>query len=235
MKLETLLLEIFEKLRLHGISYTDFFLLFIKSYGYLPNEISLLENPFERNIIITKMKKLAEIVTKLPDTLSIMRNQVCWLKKQGVQPFLVDCLGLPEMYEIYKVIVEKYGILSVAFKLYINSRAITYKFRSKFQKSSMSELAQSLGTSLYRRIDKIVHGDLSSPMELDKLVSCAEARIKDYVDALVKDVVSYRYAFIVSDHGYDIYWENHEYYLGHGRDSKFAKIAPLIFFVQNEA
>jgi len=40
--------------------------------------------------------------------------------------------------------------------------------------------------------------------------------------------MSKHHAFIVSDHGYDIYHTNNRYYPDHGRDSKLAITAPLI-------
>jgi hypothetical protein len=46
---------------------------------------------------------------------------------------------------------------------------------------------------------------------------------------LAEDAVRTRKALIISDHGYDAYHgPPGKYYLGHGRESRLAKIAPLI-------
>ena len=227
MKAKSLLLEILEDSRSYEVSYTDFFLLFMRAYGYLHNE-SLMSHRDVVDNITAKIKKLAKIIAKLPDTLNILKSRVLRLSNQGLQPFLVDCLGLPEIYEIYRQVVKRCGILSVVVELYVNTKALTYRFRGVFEEPSMVEVAKLLGTSLYKHIDMVVHHELGKPVEPYTLVKLAETRFKIFVDELARDAINKRYAFIVADHGYDIYCENHRYYLGHGRDAKFAKIAPLI-------
>jgi len=227
VKAKTTLIEILESLRIFNLSYRDFFLLLIESYDHKFHASFKIRRDVAENIV-AKIRKLAKIVAKSLDTLGILRNRTLQLKGQGYQPFLVDCLGLPEVYEIYKRVTEACGILSVIIEPYVNVTALTYSFKSTFQASSMLELARMLGTSLYKSIDLVVHNEFSNPLELDTLVRLAETNLRVYVDELARDAMSKRYAFIVSDHGYDIYRTNNMYYLGHGEDSELAKIAPLI-------
>jgi len=224
---KTTLIEILELSRKYNLSYIDFFSLFIGSYGHTLHLLSKIRRDIAENIV-AKIRKLTGMVIKSPDTLSTLRNRALQLKYKGYQPFLVDCLGLPEVYEIYKRITDACGHLSVVVEPYVNVTGLTYRFRSTFQASSMLELARMLSTSLYGSIDLVVHNELSNPLELDVLIKHADAKLRVYVDELARDAMSKHNAFIVSDHGYDLYHTNGKYYLDHGGDSKLAKIAPLI-------
>jgi len=94
----------------------------------------------------------------------------------------------------------------------------------------MRDLAKALGTSLYRRsTDKAVHEELGEAMVLDSLLSSAERTLKNIAGKLAEDAARIKRAFIISDHGYDAYYSPPDkYYLGHGPESRLAKIAPLI-------
>jgi len=99
----------------------------------------------------------------------------------------------------------------------------------------MRDLAKALGTSLYRRsTDKAVHEELGEAMVLDSLLSSAERTLKNIAGKLAEDAARIKRAFIISDHGYEVYYSPPDYsppdkyYLGHGPESRLAKIAPLI-------
>ena len=225
------ILEILENARRYNVSYRDFFYLLIKSYGYRYNgSLTLRRDVVEK--ILSDMNRLTEIVRKLPDTLNLLKKRVKALARSGYNPFLVDCLGFPEVYELYRQVIGKCGILSVKIEAYVNVRAMTYRFTETFHSVSMAEIARELGTSLYKSMDKMVHHEFGEPMDLKHLIGRAKARLKVYVDELVRDVVSKRKAVVVADHGYDVYCsEDYNYYLGHGRGARFAKISPLIIVV----
>jgi len=224
---KTTLIEIIESARRSNLSYTDFFLIFIESYNHkVRAQLNVRRDVVED--IVAKIRKLANIVARSRDTLINLSQRTLQLKSQGYQPFLVDCLGLPEVYEIYKRVTEACGVLSIAIEPYVNVTALTYSFRDAFRALSMPELAKILGTSLYRGIDLVMHNELSNPLELDTLVRLVDARLKVYADDLARDAINKHRTFIVSDHGYDNYHENNRYYLGHGEKPKLAKIAPLI-------
>lgn len=223
-----LLERIFEQSRRSNLSYRDFFSLLIRFHGYAQGDIC------DKHVkLVEEIRKLDTIITRLPDSLHNLRKEVQRLKGNGYKPFLVDCLGLPEAYEVYIKAVERYGVLGATLKPFINAKgwtqAFTQAFGDAFTKSSMHSIARELGTSLYKSIDNIVHKELGEPMELDGLINLAEARLRSVADGIAKDAINARKAFIVADHGYDIIHSvGNRYHLGHGHDSKLARIAPII-------
>jgi hypothetical protein len=93
----------------------------------------------------------------------------------------------------------------------------------------MVDLARELGTSLYKSTDKSVHEELGKFMSLNSLLSLAKSKLESVAESLTEDVVRAKRAIIISDHGYDVYFESPDKYrLGHGHESRLAKIAPLI-------
>jgi hypothetical protein len=185
--------------------------------------------------ILAKIKKLSDEVAKAPESLSLLNRRTKDLRRKGYTPLLVDCLGLPEVYEVYAKITEKCGTLAVSVEPYINALALTSEFKRAYRSQSMLDVAKaSLGTSLYKSPDKVVHEKLGEAMALDSLLSSAERTLKNIADKLAEDAVKNKMAFIISDHGYEVYYSPPDkcppdkYYLGHGPGSRLAKIAPLI-------
>jgi len=175
------------------------------------------------------IKKLSDEVAKASDTLLLMRQRAENLVKKGYKPLLVDCFGLPEIYEVYAKITKKCGTLAVSVEPYINALALTSEFERTYGSPTMLELAKALGTSLYSSTDKAVHAELREAMVLDSLLSLARLRLKNIAEKLAEDAARTKKALIISDHGYDAYYSPPDkYYLGHGRESRLAKIAPLI-------
>jgi hypothetical protein len=158
-----------------------------------------------------------------------MRQRAEILVRRGYKPFLVDCFGLPEVYEVYAEITKKCGTLAISVEPYINAWALTSEFKRTYRSPTMLDLAKALGTSLYKSTDKAVHEELGEPMGLDSLLSLAELRLKNIADKLAEDAARTKRGLIISDHGYDAYHSPPDkYYLGHGHESRLAKIAPLI-------
>jgi hypothetical protein len=184
--------------------------------------------------ILAKIKKLSDEVAKAPESLPLMRERAKNLMKKGYTPLLVDCFGLPEVYEVYAKITEKCGTLAVSVEPYINALALTSEFKRAYGSPTMLDLAKALGTSLYKSPDKTVHEELGEAMALDSLLSSAERTLKNIADKLAEDAAKNKRAFIISDHGYEVYYSPPDkcppdkYYLGHGPESRLAKIAPLI-------
>jgi len=205
------------------LSYTDFLRL-LATYSR-PSELNFA-NFYD---LLAMIKRFSEEVAKAPDNLLLMRLRAEDLVKRGYKPFLVDCFGLPEVYEVYAKITKECGTLAVSVEPYINTLALTFKFEEAYGSPTMLELAKALGTSLYKSTDKAVHEELGKPMSLDNLLSLAKLRLKSVAEKLAEDLVRAKKALIISDHGYDIYFSPPDkYYLGHGREDRLAKIAPLI-------
>jgi len=179
--------------------------------------------------VLRMIKSLSEEVVRAPDNLPLMERRTEGLVKKGYKPFLVDCFGLAEVYEVYAKITKECGTLAVSVEPYINALALTSEFERAYGSSRMVELARALGTSLYKSTDKAVHEELGKPMSLDGLLGSAKLRLESVAEGLAEDVMRARRALIISDHGYDVYFTPPDkYYLGHGHESRLAKVAPLI-------
>jgi hypothetical protein len=221
--LKSLLERLLERAVRRGLSYTDFLRL-LATYSR-PSELDFADF----YDILAVIKEFSDEVARAPDSLPLMRRRVEDLVRKGYKPFLVDCLGLPEVYEVYAKITRKCGALAVSVEPYINASALTSEFKETYGSPTMLELAKALGTSLYRSTDKAVHEELGEPVGLNSLLSLAKLRLKSVAERLAEDAMRTKRALIISDHGYDVHHSlPDKYYLGHGRESKLAKIAPLI-------
>ncbi|MFZ8791611.1 MAG: hypothetical protein ACO2OS_04960 [Thermosphaera aggregans] len=222
-ELKSLLEKLLETAVRERLSYTDFLRL-LATYP-CPSELDFTNF----HDILAMIKKLSDEVAKASDTLLLMRQRAENLVKKGYKPLLVDCFGLPEIYEVYAKITKKCGTLAVSVEPHINALALTSEFEKTYGSPTMLELAKALGTSLYSSTDKAVHAELREAMVLDSLLSLAKLRLKNIAEKLAEDAARTKKALIISDHGYDVYYSPPDkYYLGHGRESRLAKIAPLI-------
>ena len=222
-ELKSLLEKLLETTVRKRLPYADFLRL-LATYSY-PSELDYA-NFYD---ILAMIKRLSDEVAKAPDSLHLMRERTKNLVKKGYKPFLVDCFGLPEVYEVYAKITKKCGTLAVSVEPYINTLAFTSEFERTYGSLPMLELAKALGTSLYKSTDKAVHEELGKAMVLDSLLSMAKLRLKNIAEKLAEDAARTKRALIISDHGYDVYHTPpNKFYLGHGRESGLAKIAPLI-------
>ena len=215
--------KLLEKAKKEKLSYADFFrILAVCLHPDRSVSIGFYD-------ILETMRDFADEIARAPHNLLLMRKRANELVRNGYKPFLVDCFGLPEVYEVYKKVSEKCGVLAVSVEPYINTSALTCEFERAYKSPTMLDLAKMLGASLHRSTDKALHEEMGEPMKLDKLLGLAELKLKRVAEGLADDAMRARKAFIISDHGYDFYFRPpDEYYLGHGHESKLAKIAPLI-------
>jgi hypothetical protein len=222
-ELRSCLEKLLEKVMRKKLTYVDFLRL-LATYSH-PAEADSVDF---HNILIL-IRRLSDEVVKAHGTLHLMKREVMGLVKNGYRPFLVDCFGLPEVYKVYAKITEEHGPLAVSVKPYINASAFTLNFGRVYGSSKMVDLARELGTSLYKSTDKSVHEELGKFMSLTSLLSLAKLKLESVAESLTEDVVRAKRAIIISDHGYDVYFESPDKYrLGHGHESRLAKIAPLI-------
>jgi hypothetical protein len=222
-ELKSLLERLLEEAVRKKLSYTDFLRL-LATYSH-PSEFDFVDF----HDILTMIKRFSEEVARASNNLPLMMLRAGDLVKKSYRPFLVDCFGLPEVYEVYARITKKCGALAVSVEPYINALALTSEFERAYGGPTMLELAKALGTSLYKSTDKAVHEELGEPMSLNSLLSLAKLRLKSVAERLAEDLVIAKKAIAISDHGYDVYHSPPDkYYLRHGREGRLAKIAPLI-------
>jgi len=220
--------NLFEYARSKGYGYRRFLELIIScKHHTLSSYFSLLCSNGEFTRLL---QELVDVLAKASDTLSLMDREARELGFKGYKPFLVDCLGLAEAYEIYRIVSNICGNISVIVKAYVNSRALTEEFTLKYHVASMSELARVIGASLYQKsTDSYIHEELGKLQKLDNILSRAEAGLAPVIKSIASDAINFRKAFIFSDHGYDTFCTPQgECYLEHGPQSILAKIAPLI-------
>jgi hypothetical protein len=226
--LDVVVEHLFERARLRGYGYKRFLELFISCRYYKhSNFFSLLCSDGE---FLSLLHKLVDVLTSASDTLSLMERDIQVLSRRGYKPFLVDCLGLPEIYNIYNTVSSACRHISVTVRVYINSRALTVEFTSKHHAASMSSLAKLIGASLYQKsTDFYIHEELGKLQKLNNILAKAEAWLAPITENIANDAISFEKAFIFSDHGYDTFCTPEgECYLEHGPQSTLAKIAPLI-------
>jgi hypothetical protein len=219
--------SILERARLGRLTYRMFF----ETVVYALNPSVKIQN-IVREDIVEDVRELIKMVERAQDNLSGMRLYVEHLINNGYKSIIVDCLGLPEIYEIYVKAREEcrsWRSLAVSIKPYINRSARTQRFKDAYRAPSMTKLAHNTGSSLHRYIDIKIHSEFSEPLEVNILLDKVDAKIKAIAEDIAKDAARSGKAFIISDHGYDIYCTDQgTCYIEHGINSKLAKLAPLI-------
>lgn len=222
MRIRSLIIDVFEVARSRKVAYRDFFRAFMSIYGApvrFETDVSFVAN---------RLLSLAHAVDGAVESLDLMVRRVRELEGKGYALLVVDCIGLPELYEIYAYVASASGPLSITVEGFINGVATTYRFKQAFGEGTMLEVAKRLGASVHRYIDKTVHGDLGDPVEPDVLPGLAESKLKPLADDIARDALNGRVAVIVADHGYDVGCRNGKCYLEHGGAIKLAKISPLV-------
>jgi len=176
------------------------------------------------------LRRTVKLLERANDTLYSMEAEIKSLLRKGYKPFLIDCLGLAEIYEIYIAVNNECGHISIVIQPYINISATTEHFKSRYHTTSLVEIAKSLGASLYQySTDRLIHEKLGMPQKVENLIVKAKALLLPVIKKVAKDAIGFERAFIVSDHGYDATCTSKdECYLEHKRQSMLAKIAPLI-------
>jgi len=95
--------ELLEAAVRKGLSYKDF----LRLLAIYPRPSELDSINFHD--ILAKIKGLSDEVVKAPDSLPLMRQRAEDLMRNGYKPLLVDCFGLPEVYEVYAKITKSVG------------------------------------------------------------------------------------------------------------------------------
>jgi hypothetical protein len=212
-----------DKARRRGLGYRDVLGAMVKAaHPDVPG------NPYSGDVA-GDVRALAEAAASHPDNLALMRGYVLRLVGGGYTPLLVDCLGLPEVYEVYSRVAERCGLVAVSIRPYVNNQALTRRFKDAFLSQAMAEIAEKLGAGLYKVIDKTLSGELGRPRDLEELLGLADARLGGAARGLASDAVSSRRAVIISDHGYDVYCDStHRCHLAHGPKGRLSRIAPVV-------
>ncbi len=212
----------------HGLSYKDFFSILICAYGYSCKpevEGRYVDAVNYAKSLIQTAKNIGYDEASLDD-MEQFANKM-WVR--GYRLYLVDCLGLPEVYAIYMLASSNCGEINVTVTPYINPEAKTDRFKEAFKKGTMVEIARDLGAPIFGSPDEILHSELSKGVDVEKLVDLARTRLHEIAKLIADSAIRSKRAVVISDHGYDIYCLKSSCYASHtDREPILSKIAPMI-------
>jgi len=200
--LRALLLDAFSYAARRGLGYRDFFLALAAARG----------GPVRADARLASMlRDLAQLAASAPAKWSVPEDEV-----------LVDGLGLAEAYVIYTELSAKPPFLDVN----INPRGDTLGFKQKLDMSTMAQASKKLRTAtLYRSVDKLIHG--LQPMPPEELAAVLERELGEGLKRIAEDAKRGGSA-VVSDHAYDVVCEGGLCRLCHGAKCPLSRLALVI-------
>jgi len=195
-----------------NLTYREFFKLLLASYGY-----NVPRGRWRGEHTGKLLKSLVEEMHRAKGTYRLHPLKLT-LKRiyRRYNVYVVDCLGLPELYWIYYYASQKYGETCIDVNGYINEKALTSEFTETFEARSMLEVADMYRGHRFKPLDTAVHKKLGTPMRIEMFLDTAEAvllrAVKRFFTPFLDGIER---MLIVSDHGYDVYCEDGKYYATH--------------------
>jgi len=177
------------------------------------------------------LEDLAEVVAALRSasrsTLHEMRAFVRDIRPRYRYVYLVDCLGLPELYALWYKAVSR-GLVP-ELKAYINTEASTAAFKRVFGAETMAGVASQSDGFVLKRLDVKLHEELGKPKALEELKSEILGRMEYVAASLPIDGGD---TIVFTDHGYDVFRANSVYYAvhTHKEGAAFSKLASVLLF-----
>jgi len=221
--IEKLLHEIFCEALKIDLKYEDFVSAIVSAYGFRPKKVVYAK-------LISKIETLIETMRIQPvkhlrseiDSVDLLRNLISG-RKEIVKAYLIDDLGLPEIYALAK----SFGYPNLSLKVIVNEIGNTQTFKTIFGVNYMNELSRILGAQLITGQDRLVHEIFSRWVNYDELLRLMEkllpTRLLEIIDAAP--------VIIIADHGYDVGHAGGYYRLCHGlecRKALLSMICPII-------
>jgi hypothetical protein len=210
-----------------GLSYSGFVEVLAAAYGYIEPSRHYRLVSYARSLMNTLRSKA------VVDPLLRLSSVPAQLRRVPGSIAVVDCLGLAELYWIFKRVRE--NNLSVVASVYVNEAGKTGFFKSVFGEETMLGVTRQLGGHLFTRIDEVLHARLELvPRHLDELSREMEANFKPVAEELARIAVERRIA-IAADHGYDIVRQGELFVLSHGGrkgENTLSKLAPLLIIAR---
>ena len=221
--IEKLLHEIFCEALKINLKYRDFVNAIVSAYGFRPKKVAYAKLIGKIEMLIETMRiQLGKHARIEIDSVELLRNLIS-SRKEILRAYLIDDLGLPEIYALAK----SFGYPNLSLKVIINEIGNTQTFKKIFGVNYMNELSRILGAQLITRQDRLVHEIFSRWVNYDELMRLMEkllpTRLLEIIDAAP--------AIIIADHGYDIEYAGGYYKLCHGlecRKALLSMICPII-------
>jgi hypothetical protein len=188
--------------------------------------------------LVRKLKALIELINntekpKTPYDVPIEEVKQIIANWKGSR-YLVDDLGLPEIYEILRYSMQLGRNINLARILaFINPWGNTAAFKLAFDEGSMREIARNYVTDFIRGQDELVHEIFGKFMNIEDLISSMNNKLKTNIIHLIKHDLEIKDndLLIMADHGYDIECGDIMCRLCHGNSCAkpiFSLITPLV-------
>jgi len=183
------------------------------------------------------VKYLINIINELrawnADTLNEMKNFVEKYRSNYRQTYVVDCLGLPDIYAIWCEACEK-GLIGEV-KVFINRKATTSALKEAFGAETLTDVAIHTDGIVLRKFDTLLHSEIfREPKSRSEFVNLLVERMKYAASQLLS--LAEKNTMILSDHGYDIISHNSMYVAKHTRIPRtkiaLARLAPVVLLKQ---
>ncbi len=182
----------------------------------------------DRMLVNDLLEVIRELRIARSSTLHEMRDFILRSSPGYDYVYVVDALGLPELYGLWCE-AGKVKLIPI-LKLFVNSEANTRAFKEVFGCEDLACVAGASQGMVLKKMDVLIHDIMSGE-------SRSRYEIIDLIVARVKHVtlelpLVKGNTMILSDHGYDIVRVNSRYIAththGHRTPLALAKIAPVI-------
>lgn len=217
--IERLLHEILCEALKYSIKYEDFVGAMVSAYGFRPKKVVHAK-------LVGKIETLIEVMHKQSirhprrgvDSVDLLRNLISG-RRAIEKAYLVDDLGLPEIYALAK----NFGYSNLSLKVIINEVGNTQTFKNIFGVNYMNELSRILGAQLITGQDRFIHEIFSRWFGYDELLSTMEKLL----GKRLLEIIERASAIIIADHGYDVEHAGGYYRLCHGSDCRRALLSMI--------
>ncbi len=214
----------------HRVEYGSFVHVVIRAEGYNIAHLNFLQKQ-----LADKLSALIELVERCRQFSSnfeeIISQKVQELTKGQYVKYLVDNLGLPEIYGLFWQLSNKYhrNINLAEIRAVINPRGNTAEFKNAVGEETMRKIAERYGLQLIKGLDEKVHQMFNNPMRTELLIrSMEENLLRHAINILEHDLKREMKLLIIADHGYDIECEGEMCRLCHGTECKKQKLSLII-------
>lgn len=162
------------------------------------------------------------------DTLHEMRDFILRYRINYKYVYVVDCLGLPELYALW-CRASKVGFMPIV-RVFVNQKATTRAFKEVFGDETLGQVAEDVGGLVFRKLDTLLHSEIFKELKSrNESVELLVGRMRYVVSLLplMKDNI-----MIFSDHGYDVIRIDSKYIAKHTHIRRtriaLAKLAPVM-------
>ncbi len=221
--IERLIHEIICEALKTNLKYEDFASVMISAYGFRPIKVGYARLVSKIETLIATMHKLSIKHSRSNiDSVSLLRNLISG-RKGIIKAYLVDDLGLPEIYALAK----SFGYPNLSLKVIVNEMGNTQTFKEIFGVNYMNELSRILGAQLIAGQDRLVHEIFGRWVTYNELLRL----MGKLLPTRLLEIIDEAPAIIIADHGYDVEHVGGYYRLCHGlecRKALLSMICPII-------